>query len=136
VFQNEPRKKKKNKKHGGISRRSHNTLCFVQVQSSLTAQELESYGDAGAVVEEVLSSVRTVVAFGGEDKEVARLEFLCSSETDMNILMCMFDERMVVTEYDALECITLAAFHKQPREFWNLVLLAGYNAVWKFVFDN
>ncbi|XP_069680453.1 multidrug resistance protein homolog 49-like [Periplaneta americana] len=43
-----------------------------KVQSSLTAQELESYGDAGAVVEEVLSSVRTVVAFGGEDKEVAR----------------------------------------------------------------
>ncbi|KAJ4452139.1 hypothetical protein ANN_03657, partial [Periplaneta americana] len=42
-----------------------------KVQSSLTAQELESYGDAGAVVEEVLSSVRTVVAFGGEDKEVA-----------------------------------------------------------------
>jgi hypothetical protein len=33
---------------------------------------LESYGDAGAVVEEVLSSVRTVVAFAGEDKEVAR----------------------------------------------------------------
>jgi hypothetical protein len=44
----------------------------LQVQSSLTAQELESYGDAGAVVEEVLSSVRTVVAFGGENKEVAR----------------------------------------------------------------
>jgi hypothetical protein len=47
-------------------------LYFVQVQSSLTTQELESYGDAGAVAEEVLSSVRTVVAFGGEDKEVAR----------------------------------------------------------------
>jgi hypothetical protein len=38
----------------------------------LTAQELESYGDAGAVVEEVLTSVRTVVAFGGEEKEVSR----------------------------------------------------------------
>lgn len=90
------------------------------MQSSLTTQELESYGDAGAVVEEVLSSVRTVVAFGGEDKEVARLEVLCSSQTDMsimNILMCMFDKCMVVTEYDALECITLAAFHKQPRKF-------------------
>lgn len=108
------------KKKQKVSRRSHNTLCFVQVQSSLTAQELESYGDAGAVVEEVLSSVRTVVAFGGEDKEVARLEFLCSSQIDiMNILMCMFDKRMVVTEYDALECITLAAFHKEPRKFWN-----------------
>jgi len=31
-----------------------------------------SYSDAGAVAEEVLSSVRTVVAFGGEDREVAR----------------------------------------------------------------
>ncbi|PNF32773.1 hypothetical protein B7P43_G04483 [Cryptotermes secundus] len=44
----------------------------AKVQSSLTAQELDSYGDAGAVVEEVLSSLRTVVAFGGENKEVAR----------------------------------------------------------------
>jgi hypothetical protein len=87
-------------------------LC-VQVQSSLTAQELESYGDAGAVVEEVLSSVRTVVAFGGEDKEVARLEFLCSSQTNvMSILMCILDECMVVTKYVTLECITLGALRK------------------------
>jgi len=48
-----------------------NTL-FAQVQSSLTTKELESYSDAGAVAEEVLSSVRTVVAFGGENREVAR----------------------------------------------------------------
>jgi hypothetical protein len=47
-------------------------LYFVQVQSSLTTQELQSYGDAGAVAEEVVSSVQTVVAFGGEDKEVVR----------------------------------------------------------------
>lgn len=47
-------------------------IFLYQVQGSLTAQELESYSNAGAVVEEVLSSVRTVVAFGGEDKEVAR----------------------------------------------------------------
>ncbi|KAJ9591025.1 hypothetical protein L9F63_027767, partial [Diploptera punctata] len=32
----------------------------AKVQSSLTVQELESYGDAGAVAEEVLSSIRTV----------------------------------------------------------------------------
>jgi methionine aminopeptidase len=51
-----------------------NNLILLQVQSTLTAQELESYGDAGAVVEEVLSSLRTVVAFGGENKEVARYE--------------------------------------------------------------
>jgi hypothetical protein len=52
-----------------------NNSTLPQVQSSLTAQELESYGDAGAVVEEVLSSLRTVVAFGGENKEVARYKF-------------------------------------------------------------
>lgn len=44
----------------------------AKVQSSLTTQELQSYGDAGAVAEEVVSSVQTVVAFGGEDKEVVR----------------------------------------------------------------
>jgi hypothetical protein len=44
----------------------------VQVQTSLTTKELESYSDAGAVAEEVLSFMRTVVAFGGENKEVAR----------------------------------------------------------------
>jgi hypothetical protein len=77
------------------------------------------------------------VAFGGEDREVARLVFLCSSQTDaMDILKCMFDERMVMTEHDALECIPLATFHKQPRQFWSLIFLTGYNAVWKFVLDN
>nr|CAD7404336.1 unnamed protein product [Timema poppensis] len=44
----------------------------AKVQSTLTVKELESYGEAGAVVEEVLSSIRTVVAFGGEEKEVER----------------------------------------------------------------
>jgi ATP-binding cassette subfamily B (MDR/TAP) protein 1 len=34
----------------------------AKVQISLTAQELESYDDAGAVVEEVLSFVWTVIA--------------------------------------------------------------------------
>jgi hypothetical protein len=34
--------------------------------------ELQAYGNAGAVAEEVLSSIRTVVAFGGQDKEVER----------------------------------------------------------------
>lgn len=42
------------------------------MQSSLTAQEMISYGNAGTIAEEVLSSIRTVVAFGGEQKEVDR----------------------------------------------------------------
>lgn len=45
-----------------------------KVQSSLTALEMESYGKAGSVAEEVISSVKTVIAFGGENKEVERYE--------------------------------------------------------------
>lgn len=47
-------------------------LLPQQMQTVLTTKEGESYGAAGAVVEEVLSSIRTVMAYGGEDKEVER----------------------------------------------------------------
>ncbi|XP_044148690.1 ATP-binding cassette sub-family B member 5-like isoform X1 [Bufo gargarizans] len=39
---------------------------------SLTSKELSAYAKAGAVAEEVLSSIRTVVAFGGQEKELKR----------------------------------------------------------------
>jgi len=35
-------------------------------------REQKEYASAGAVAEEVLSSIRTVVAFGGEYKEAKR----------------------------------------------------------------
>ena len=35
-------------------------------------REQNSYASAGAVAEEVLSSIKTVVAFGGENKEIDR----------------------------------------------------------------
>jgi len=37
-----------------------------------TTKELDAYAKAGAIAEEVLSSIKTVAAFGGEDKEVER----------------------------------------------------------------
>uniref|UniRef100_A0A8C2I4V4 Bile salt export pump n=1 Tax=Cyprinus carpio TaxID=7962 RepID=A0A8C2I4V4_CYPCA len=40
----------------------------------LTGLELQAYAKAGAVADEVLSSVRTVAAFGGEKKEVQRYD--------------------------------------------------------------
>ena len=48
----------------------------ARVQTSFAAKETEAYGKAGALVEEVLSSIRTVVAFGGEKKEVERYDDL------------------------------------------------------------
>merc|ERR1719295_1419289 len=46
----------------------------TKVQSSFAEKEMEAYGKAGAIAEEVLSGVRTVVAFGGEEKEIKRYE--------------------------------------------------------------
>ncbi|KAM3861971.1 bile salt export pump [Diretmus argenteus] len=40
----------------------------------LTGQELKAYAKAGAVADEVLSSIRTVAAFGGEEKEAERYD--------------------------------------------------------------
>lgn len=43
-----------------------------QIIASFAAREQGAYAAAGAVAEEVLSSIRTVVAFGGENKEAVR----------------------------------------------------------------
>ncbi|XP_041969859.1 multidrug resistance protein homolog 49 [Aricia agestis] len=48
------------------------TAVVARVQSSLTTQELKAYSIGGVVAEEVLAGIRTVVAFGGEEKEIAR----------------------------------------------------------------
>lgn len=40
--------------------------------AKFTSKEQKEYAGAGAVAEEVLSSIRTVVAFGGEKKEIER----------------------------------------------------------------
>ncbi|XP_058478203.1 bile salt export pump-like [Solea solea] len=42
--------------------------------AKLTGMELQAYAKAGAVADEVLSSIRTVAAFGGENKEVQRYD--------------------------------------------------------------
>ena len=45
---------------------------IVKVHTAETANELESYGKAGGVAEEVFSAIRTVFAFSGQRKEVHR----------------------------------------------------------------
>nr|XP_006013923.2 PREDICTED: bile salt export pump-like [Latimeria chalumnae] len=42
--------------------------------AKLTGQGLKAYAEAGAVADEVLSSIRTVATFGGEKKEVERYD--------------------------------------------------------------
>ncbi|KAJ0172665.1 hypothetical protein K1T71_011804 [Dendrolimus kikuchii] len=48
------------------------TAIVAKIQSSLTTLELRAYSVAGVIAEEVLAAIRTVVAFGGEHKEIER----------------------------------------------------------------
>ncbi|XP_076438765.1 ATP-dependent translocase ABCB1-like [Babylonia areolata] len=45
---------------------------FSKLAASMTTKEMAAYAKAGAVAEEVFSSIRTVVAFGGQEKEAQR----------------------------------------------------------------
>ncbi|KAK7834842.1 hypothetical protein U0070_022813, partial [Myodes glareolus] len=45
---------------------------WAKILSSFTDKELQAYAKAGAVAEEVLAAIRTVIAFGGQKKELAR----------------------------------------------------------------
>ncbi|XP_004582336.2 ATP-dependent translocase ABCB1 isoform X2 [Ochotona princeps] len=45
---------------------------WAKILSSFTDKELLAYAKAGAVAEEVLAAIRTVIAFGGQDKELER----------------------------------------------------------------
>ena len=49
-----------------------NFLCTEQLTTALASREQKEYVAAGGVAEEVLSSIRTVVAFGGEKSECER----------------------------------------------------------------
>ena len=46
-------------------------IC-CQLGASMTSKELLAYAKAGAVADEVLSSIRTVTAFSGQKKECIR----------------------------------------------------------------
>ncbi|XP_019363912.1 PREDICTED: multidrug resistance protein 1 [Gavialis gangeticus] len=45
---------------------------WAKVLSAFTDKELTAYAKAGAVAEEVLAAIRTVIAFGGQKKEIER----------------------------------------------------------------
>ncbi len=45
---------------------------MFQLGATFTSKELKAYAKAGSVAEEVLGAIRTVVAFGGQEKECDR----------------------------------------------------------------
>ncbi|KAJ8964325.1 hypothetical protein NQ314_004995, partial [Rhamnusium bicolor] len=63
---------------------------FLFFESTFVA-ELESYGASGAIAEEVLSSIRTVVAFDGQEKEIERYNKYLIDAKDNNIKRSLFN---------------------------------------------
>ncbi|XP_967244.3 ATP-dependent translocase ABCB1 isoform X2 [Tribolium castaneum] len=60
------------------------------LSTKFSKQELEAYANAGAIAEEVLSSVRTVVAFDGQGKEFERYEKHLQAAKKNNIRKNLF----------------------------------------------
>ncbi|XP_036912141.1 ATP-binding cassette sub-family B member 5 [Sturnira hondurensis] len=58
---------------------------FSRIVISLTSKELNAYSKAGAVAEEVLSSIRTVIAFGAQEKEIQRYTHNLKDAKDVGI---------------------------------------------------
>lgn len=52
--------------------KSHECFSPVQILSAFSDKELAAYAKAGAVAEEALGAIRTVIAFGGQNKELER----------------------------------------------------------------
>ncbi|XP_063837633.1 multidrug resistance protein homolog 49-like [Ostrinia nubilalis] len=52
------------------------SVILSNYQTSSSIVEMESYSQAGKQAEEVLKSVRTIIAFGGENKEIERYQRL------------------------------------------------------------
>lgn len=59
------------------------------ITSKIAKKELDAYGAAGAIAEEVLSSIRTVMAFGGQRKELDRYSKNLVFARDNNIKRSM-----------------------------------------------
>lgn len=57
--------------------------------SRLAKKELDAYGAAGSIAEEVLSAIRTVIAFGGQEKETTRYQEKLIFAKDNNIKRSM-----------------------------------------------
>ncbi|XP_073486150.1 ATP-binding cassette sub-family B member 5-like isoform X1 [Aquarana catesbeiana] len=86
---------------------------------SLTSKELTAYAKAGSVAEEVLSSIRTVVAFGGQEKEIKRYTNNLGEAKELGI-------KKSIASQLALGFVYLIAYGSYGLGFWyGTILIVG-----------
>uniref|UniRef100_A0A8C2H0H5 ATP-binding cassette sub-family B member 5 n=1 Tax=Cyprinus carpio TaxID=7962 RepID=A0A8C2H0H5_CYPCA len=95
-------------------------LGISAVMTSFTSREQTAYAKAGAVAEEVLSSIRTVFAFGGQKKEILRYHKNLEDAKNIGI-------RKAITVNIAMGFTFFMIFMSYALAFWygSTLILAG-----------
>uniref|UniRef100_A0A8C2HPR8 ATP-binding cassette sub-family B member 5 n=1 Tax=Cyprinus carpio TaxID=7962 RepID=A0A8C2HPR8_CYPCA len=96
---------------------------IAKVMTSFTSREQTAYAKAGAVAEEVLSSIRTVFAFGGQKKEILRYHKNLEDAKNVGI-------RKAVTVNIAMGFTFFMIYMSYALAFWygsTLILAGEYN---------
>ncbi|KAM3680704.1 ATP-dependent translocase ABCB1 isoform 1-T1 [Ammospiza maritima maritima] len=95
---------------------------WAKVLSAFTDKEQAAYAKAGAVAEEVLAAIRTVIAFGGQEKEIKRYHKNLEDAKRMGI-------RKAITANISMGAAFLLIYASYALAFWygtTLVLTDDY----------
>ncbi|XP_041104910.1 ATP-dependent translocase ABCB1 [Polyodon spathula] len=82
-----------------------------KILASLTSKELSAYAKAGAVAEEILVSIRTVVAFNGQKKAVEKYETNLQAAKELGV-------KKVITTNISLGLSQFIIFGSYALAFW------------------
>ncbi|XP_070583540.1 ATP-dependent translocase ABCB1 [Erythrolamprus reginae] len=96
---------------------------WAKILSAFTNQELAAYAKAGSVAEEVLGSIRTVIAFGGQKKEIERYQKNLEDAKNIGI-------RKAMSTSISLGVAFLFIYASYALAFWygtTLIIYEGYN---------
>ncbi|OWF55459.1 Multidrug resistance protein 1 [Mizuhopecten yessoensis] len=85
-------------------------FVFNKILTSVTGNQLQAYAQAGSVAEEVLSSVRTVVAFGGEKKACQKYSERLSEARNFGIKKALGNGISMGVVYFVIFCTYALAF--------------------------
>ncbi|XP_077160256.1 ATP-dependent translocase ABCB1-like isoform X2 [Paroedura picta] len=95
---------------------------WAKVLTSFTNKELAAYAKAGSVAEEVLGAIRTVMAFGGQKKEIQRYYKNLEDAKNLGI-------KKAITANISMGFAFLLIYASYALAFWygtSLVLYEGY----------
>ncbi|CAF4701466.1 unnamed protein product [Rotaria socialis] len=86
------------------------TAVLFKVTIKMTVIELKAYGKAGIVAEEVISSIRTVLAYNGQEKEIHRYEKYLDEARKCAIIKSVTNGITTSITYFLLFCVYALGF--------------------------